>query len=127
MSGRGQFEGLGEAALVAEIRLDASGKRALRAARVFRPQRIPVEGVIPCLRRVIEQWRHCRVGSGAPGALPHDRLERAGRERGVLDERVGLVDVAAMVLAVVGLQRRTGDQRLERLVGVGQIWQFDRH
>ena len=54
-------------------------------------------------------------------------FQRVPGELRVSQQRVQLVDVAAVVFAVMGLQRRGRDERLERIVGVGEVWQLDRH
>src|SRR5262245_1438460 len=113
--------------MAAEVGVDAGGKHTLRPPSALRPERFPIEGVVPRLRGVVEQRRHTRIACGTPRGLLRDRFERAVREIGVPDECVGLIDVGAMVLAVVNRQRRAGNQRLERLVGIRKSWQFDRH
>jgi hypothetical protein len=63
-------------------------------------QAVPVEGVVPDLRRVVEH---------AARRLADDVLEGQVLELGALDQVVQVGDVGLMVLAMVELERLLGD------------------
>ena len=56
-----------------------------------------------------------------------DVLDRAVGPLGAVERLVRIVDVGLVVLAVVDLHRTRVDVRLERVVGVGQVWKLERH
>ena len=67
------------------------------------------------------------IVSGALRRPHHDGLERLPCEVGILGERVGLLHIAAMVPAMMDIQRLARDHRIERIGCVGKIFEFDRH
>jgi hypothetical protein len=82
---------------------------------------MPVEAVVPALRRVVEQPL-----VGASRGLDH-RLQRLPLEIGPGGQRIGLVDIGLVVLAVVEAQRLGRNRRLERGVGIGQVDERECH
>jgi hypothetical protein len=69
---------------------------------------MPVEGVIPGLRAIVEE---------VPARLPHHLLQAGILEKGSLEQPIGPFHIALMVLVVVEAQSFGGDVGGER-VGV---------
>src|SRR5688572_17734670 len=116
---RGRLELAGKRLVAAEIGRDALGERAGECAfAVLRAQAVPEEAVVPGLGGIVE---------GAAAAALDDGLQRLALQRRALDQRVQLVHVAAVMRAVMQLQRRRRDHRLERVVVVGERGQCDGH
>ncbi|MDQ1132993.1 hypothetical protein QE386_001588 [Pseudoxanthomonas winnipegensis] len=88
--------GLGELFLelleVAEGRVDQLGQLAAGRAAAVGRQAVPVEGVVPHLRGVVE---HAALG------LLDDALQRLVGELGALDQLVEVVHIGLVMLAVV--------------------------
>jgi len=72
--------------------------------------------VVPILRRVIEDGDAGGIG----GRRLDDVLEGLVRQVGALDRLVQIVDISAMVLAVVKSKRISRDDRRERVFLVGK-------
>jgi hypothetical protein len=102
----------------AEGLVDGRRQGARRLAASVRREAIPIEGVVPDLRRVVED---------AAARLAHDVLERQVLEFGARDELVQVVDVGLVMLAVVELQGFLGDVRGQGVDGIGQGGQLVGH
>src|SRR5258706_3471173 len=77
---------------------------------------MPVEVVVPGLRRVVEERgavRNARAGA-------HDLLQRLALDGVLLQKLVRLVDVELVMLAVMQLQRVGGNHGRERVLRVRQ-------
>src|SRR5688572_16469146 len=92
---------------------------AARLASAARLHTVPVEGVVPGLRRVVEQLARRR---GADQIL-----ERLVRLRLAFGQPVEGVDVVPVVLAVVILERLSRDVRSETALGIGKLWKSKCH
>ena len=98
--------------------LDPRRQLLARRSTSIRTETIPVEGVVPDLRRVVEQPT---VG------LHDDVLEGGLLELRALDELVQVRHVGLVVLAVVVLQGLGRDVRGECILGVRERREFERH
>ena len=96
--------------------------RALRVAgglaAAGRREAVPVEGVVPDLRGVVEH---------ATLRLAHDLFQRRIGELGAFDQLVEVVHIGLVVLAVVEVDGLAGDVRFQGGAVVGQGGQFDGH
>jgi len=96
-----------------------------RAAAV-RAHDLPEEAVVRMAARVVPDSRLLLLGQGVEAGREHG-LDRPVGPFGPGQRRVRVVDVRLVVEVVVDLHRLRVYVRLERVVGVGEIGQFERH
>lgn len=104
-------EGFLEGVEAAPLGVDGVGQLAGRRAAGLGSQAVPVEGVVPDLRGVVED---------ATRGLLDDVFQRQVLELGARDQVVQVRDVGLVVLAVVELQRLFRDVRSQRVQFVRQ-------
>ena len=99
-----------------ERRVDRGLERERRfAALSFRRERVPVEVVVPRLRRVVEYGGISRRARGDDDLAEREPLVlRSG------DQPFERVDVAGVVLAVVERNRPVRNRRFQGVVSIGQ-------
>ena len=112
--GEGLFAGL----KAAEIPVDGFRQRTGGGTAAVRRQGVPVEGVIPDLRRVIEN---------AAAAGLDQLFQGSVRFRLPFHRRVQLVDVSLVMLTVVKVDGLSADVGREGITGVGQSGQLKSH
>ena len=102
----------------AEIAVDPFGEAALRLATAVRAERLPQKIMVPDLRGVVE---NLFVGGIVLAMHLEDQLlEVHLRHVGALGQRVELIDIGLVMLAVVKLQRFRRHMRLECVHLIGQ-------
>src|SRR6185437_9951456 len=107
----------------AEALLDRLLHLARRLPAAARPHAVPEEGVVPHLRRVVED-----PGLGVVlGGSADDLFQRLTGERGVLHQLVQGRDIGRVVLAMVELERARRHMRLEAVLRIGQRRKFEGH
>ena len=114
----GPVELLAQLLGVAELARDAVGQRAVRLATGPWVQALPVESVVPGLRGGFEQ---------AALAGTDDLLQRQVLQFGAGNAGVERIDIGTLVVAVVQVQCRRREMRLQGVAGIGQVGQFDGH
>jgi hypothetical protein len=111
-------ERVAKAADAAELVAERREQRVLRPSTAAGLHRAPVEIVVPDLRGVVEE----RALRGA-----HQALEIRVRPGRVRDERIQLLHVAGVVLAVVQRERLAREMRSEGVAWIGQGLELERH
>ena len=98
--------------------LQLAGNLVAAAARLHP---FPEMHVVVVLAGIVEQ-----AGILAEGALD-DLLERFALEAGAFQQLVAVVDIGLVVLVVVIFQRLPRHVGRQRVVGIGQVGQLERH
>src|SRR5579883_1779077 len=119
----GLLELLLEFVEAAEGLLDAFGEIARRLSAAARLHAVPEEGVIPHLRRIVEDA--CLGVILCRGA--NDLLERLARHRRVLHQVVEIGHISLVMLAVMKLERARRHMRLKAVLGIGKRREFESH
>ena len=107
---------------IAEPVLDHRRELARRLLALGRRQALPEEIVVPELGGIVEQALGALLLRGA------DHLaERAALEPDLLGQRVGLVDIGLVVLAMMKVERLGRHEAAERVLGERKVGKGERH